>query len=94
MFDHFRHKFKEVWEVLDKKKAEIQSVCSALEQAPPTLSRAEAVLKVAINEVDARHAEIKKEIEDAFSPLLMAVERRRKSYLQMQRQWQLPRRPC
>ena len=51
VFDHFGHEFKEVSAVLDKKKAEVQSACSELEQASLTLSHGEGVLKDAINDV-------------------------------------------
>ena len=81
VFDHFGHEFKEVSAVLVRNKAEIQSACLALKPAPRSLSHAEGVLKDAINDVEVCHAGVKRKIEDAFVPLLMAVEKRKKELL-------------
>ena len=81
VLDHLGHEFKEVSAVFEKKKAEIRSACCELEQAPQTISRAEGVVKDSINDVEARNIEVKREIEDAFAPLLLAVEARKKELL-------------
>ena len=81
VFDHFGHEFKEVSAVLDKKKAEVQSACSELEQVPPTLSHGVGVVNDAINDVGVGGAEVKSEIENAFAPLSEAVEKRKKELL-------------
>ena len=79
--DHCGHEFEEVTLVLDNKKAEIQLACSTLEQAPPSLSQAEIVLKNVMNDIDDNNAQVKREIEDAFVAISAVVEERRQELL-------------
>ena len=81
VLDHFGHELKEINSAVVKKKAEIESACSVLDPALPTLSKAQGVLKDVLNEVHANTAEVKKEIEEGFVAILSAVENRKEELL-------------
>ena len=78
---HHSHKYDAVELVMEEQKTELQSMCSVLEQALPHLSRANSESKDVTNSINSHVLSVRTEIEEAFSGVMAAVEKRKQELL-------------
>ena len=78
---HHSHKYDTVECVLEEQKTKLQSMCSVLEQALPHLSRANRESKDVTNSINSHVLSVRREIEEAFSGVMAAVEKRKQEVL-------------
>ena len=79
--NHHSHKYDAVELVMEEQKTELQSMCCVLEQALPRLSRANSESKDVTNSITSRMLSVRREIEEAFSGIMAAVEKRKQEVL-------------
>ena len=79
--NHQSHKYDAVELVVEEQKTELRSMCCVLEQALPHLSRANSESKDVTNSINSHVLSVRREIEEAFSGIMAAVEKRKQEVL-------------